>query len=106
MFEIESDNPFERRQAWAEAARAIRDGRTEPPADGSLSAQLAAELGPGRGDDPLNDRADEGAQWCELIMHSEKRERLLAQYVSTDSDWLVNRLGNVVDDCLSLESQR
>lgn len=66
-------------------AEAIRDGRTEPPADGSLSAQLAAELGPGRGDDPLNDRADEAAQWCELIMHSEKRERLLAQYSSTDS---------------------
>ena len=34
-------------------------------------------------------------------MRSEKRERLLAQYYGTDSDWLLNRLRGVVDDCLS-----
>ena len=30
---------------WMEAAREIRDSRTEAPEPGSLSAQLAAELG-------------------------------------------------------------
>jgi hypothetical protein len=89
------------RWEWIAAARAIRDGRTEPPEPGSLSAELAGELGGHRGDDPLNDRADEAAQWCELIMKSERRERLLAQYFSTGSDWLLNRLRGVLDDCWS-----
>jgi hypothetical protein len=48
-----------RRWDFIAEARAIRDGRTEPPAPGSLSAQLAGELGPARGDDPINDRAEE-----------------------------------------------
>ena len=63
---------------WIAAARAIREGRTEPPADGSLSAELAAELGSHRGGDPINDRADEAAQWREQIMHSFE---LMARYV-------------------------
>ena len=34
-------------------------------------------------------------------MHSEGREQLLAQYNSSDSDWLLNRLRGVLDDCLA-----
>ena len=49
----------------------------------------------------MNDRADEAAQWCERIMLAERRERLLAQYYSTDDVWLLNRLRGVIDDCLS-----
>ena len=52
----------------------------------------------------MNDRADEAAQWCERIMLAERRERLLAQYYSTDDVWLLNRLRGVIDDCLSWNS--
>ena len=86
---------------WMEAAREIRDSRTEAPEPGSLSAQLAAELGAAKGDDPINDRAEEAQQWCERIMLSEKRERLLQQYNSTGEPWLYYRLRGVIDDCLS-----
>lgn len=86
---------------WMKRAREIRDGRTVPPEPGSLSAELAADLGAHRGDDPLNDRAEEAQQWCEAIMKNERRERLLAQYFSSGETWLRNRLRGVVDDCLS-----
>ena len=86
---------------WMKTAREIRDGRVEPPEPGSPSAEMAGELGGHRGDDPLNDRADEAARWCGLIMKSERRERLLAQYFSSGETWLRNRLRGVVDDCLS-----
>ena len=84
------------------AAREIRDSRPQPPSDGSLSAQLAGELGADKGvpDDPINDRAEEAARWCELIMKSERRDRLLALYNSSGSEWLHNRLLGVLDDCL------
>ena len=81
---------------WVRETRAIREGRTEPPAEDSLSfelaGQLAGELGAHRGDDPLNDRAEEAQEWCERIMLSEGRERLLAQYNSSGELWLLNRL--------------
>ena len=62
---------------------------------------MVAELGAARGDDPINDRADEAQYWCEQIMRSEKRERLLAQHNSSGGLWLRNRLRGVADDCLS-----
>jgi hypothetical protein len=99
-----SDKPS--RWDFIAEAKAIRDGRTEAPEPGSPSAELAAELGAERGDDPINDRADEAAQWCDQIMYSEGRERLLAQYFSTDSDWLLNRLRGVIDDVVSWNPNR
>ena len=93
---------------WMKAAREVRDGQTVPPAHDSLSAQLAAELnadakagGVYGGDDPINDRAEQAQRWAEEIMRSEKRERLLLQYNSSDSDWLLNRLRGILNDCLS-----
>ena len=86
---------------WLAMTRAIRDGRIEPPEPGSPSAELAGELGPARGADPMNDRADEAAHWCELIMKSERRERLLQQFYGSGSDWLLNRLRGVIGDCLA-----
>ena len=70
-----------------------------------MAAELNADAKVGGvygGDDPMNDRAEEAQSWCERIMRSEKRERLLAQYNSSDGMWLRNRLQGILDDCLFL----